>query len=226
MPEADPGPMAELSQPEPMAEAEAESEPEPLSSGQPEPEPMDRDSSFVAGEAPEPVTMPPPGVPPQPDDEGVIVSESAPFPRAAQVDVGPSPGAPTDAPRAEEEELMWLGDEFEEADLEVASGAWREAVEPNRTPPQSTQTELSDDQLAQLARDEGWPPDELSAIRSFLGRPMAVSLSKRDEPPPPAPPSIVQAPPTRTLAPGDPDWLRGRRGPAATAYRRLRRLLP
>ena len=235
---------------------------------------------------------------------------------------------------AGEEELMWLGDEFEEAGLEVASEGWRSAGAPGSPPPV---LELSDAELSQLAEDEGWDMAEVEAIRSLLGRssevapevepavpqeqtepqaqadpadtqeqadPPAMDETPRDETwdetpwtetpavetgdetpmvetqaidqaeseptvmesaeepaaelpnaeppaidapaqemepapgvsdPPPnyeSPSASASAPsampPTRsfTAPTADPDWLRGRRGPAATAYRRLRRLFP
>ena len=57
----------------------------------------------------------------------------------------------------------------------------------------------------------------------------ASTATPRDVPPPastlarPAPPSVIPPDPERET---DDDWLRGRRGPAASAYRRLRRLFP
>jgi hypothetical protein len=82
---------------------------------------------------------------------------------------GPAGEQPAAAPG--EEELMWLGDEFEEADLEVAAQGWRS---PDTAPKPAGATptlELSDAELAQLAEDEGWDPDEVEAIRRLLGRP-------------------------------------------------------
>jgi hypothetical protein len=105
-----------------------------------------------------------------------------------------------------------------------------------------------------LAHDEGWEPSEVDAIRAFLGRSEttvvtaepAPAESAASEPPPPAPstsvalpvepvaasgwqpprPPIARLELPRTGGAGNADWLRGRRGPAATAYRRLRRLFP
>jgi hypothetical protein len=186
---------------------------------------------------------------------------------------------------------MWLGDEFEEASLEIGSQGWRNADAPVQAeaPPV---LELSDAELSQLAEDEGWDTSEVEAIRSLLGRapeappapteqqrastvvetpappsPPAVAdepTSAAEEAPPPAEPESFGAPPEQrsaadesiqaiavdreaptetSAAPSaahrpatptrpkayptaDPLWLKGRRGPAATAYRRLRRLFP
>jgi hypothetical protein len=82
-----------------------------------------------------------------------------------------------------EEELMWLGDEFEEADLEVAAQGWRSPDAAPATQGAAPVLELSDAELAQLAEDEGWDADEVEAIRRLLGRPS-------DAPPPvPGPPA-------------------------------------
>jgi hypothetical protein len=142
-----------------------------------------------------------------------------------------------------EEELMWLGDEFEEASLEIATQGWRSADAPAR-PPETPVLELSDAELAQLAADEGWDAAEVEAIRSLLGRPTAAApqpaAAERPvaEPPPaptvggsqsPAPAEGVPPIPPRRhsmSSMSDPQWLKGRRGPAATAYRRLRRIFP
>jgi hypothetical protein len=174
----------------------------------------------------------------------------------AAADAGPVPGG--------EEALMWLGDEFEAAGLEIATQGWHnqpdlQASAPRVQEPQPL--ELGDAELAQLAQDEGWEPDEVEAIRTFLGRPAAGTVESEqaatdvqpaepnaqeaaDSPPPveaaaePQPPTEPRPatdpqPPLPTLrtrsTPADQaraDWLRGRRGPAATAYRRLRRLFP
>ena len=146
---------------------------------------------------------------------------------------------------------MWLGDEFEEADLEVAAQGWRSPDAGSSAPAEPVPPlELSDAELAQLAEDEGWDHEEVEAIRRLLGRPS-------DAPPPeeagPATPSPAERPehaasaasaprqpaegaPTtpspepwspRTPDPeDDPEWLEGRGGAAAEAYRRLRKLFP
>jgi hypothetical protein len=174
-----------------------------------------------------------------------------PAPETAQPAVQPKAAAG-------EEELMWLGDEFEEADLEVAAQGWRSpdgAPAASATPPPVL--ELSDAELAQLAEDEGWNLDEVEAIRRLLGRPS-------DAPPQEAPaaeqpnhrpesgaasattnPSLdagassaeTGAEPWSPRSPSgetstgedpvhDPEWLQGRSGAAAEAYRRLRKLFP
>ena len=218
----------------------------------------------------------------------------------------PSPPATREAPPepashgpAGEEELMWLGDEFEEAGLEIGSQGWRNADASAQAEPAPV-LELSDAELSQLAEDEGWDMSEVEAIRSLLGRPtgapvdtgmaeaaaepaeadpspsvatefviaeaQAVDEPLKSEPvesepvesergestyaeaslpdesiqaisiedPTPAraqvgpPMAGAPAAPSRGVMPptADPQWLRGRRGPAATAYRRLRRLFP
>jgi hypothetical protein len=218
---------------------------------------------------------------------------------------------------------MWLGDEFEAAGLEIATPGWRSEPEASVRPTLDTPShEMSDSDLAQLAQDEGWEPDEVEAIRTLLGRatpaaPTSVQPALPAEPPEAAeqpqasvepteaertvavpvdiaPPDDVHpmdeepaerpvfepveaepepmpstlegaVPPATELEPSDfrpeapiaeptepeaqlsveetirrslaaraeraagatePEWLRRRRGPAANAYRRLRRLLP
>ena len=137
---------------------------------------------------------------------------------------------------------MWLGDEFEEASLEIASQGWRSA-DAAAPPAQPATLELSDAELSQLAEDEGWDSAEVEAIRSLLGRPTPPAATEQivDQPGSrPAPADVTQQPERAELpAPAprpaqrhsmssmsDPQWLKGRRGPAATAYRRLRRLFP
>ncbi len=137
---------------------------------------------------------------------------------------------------------MRLGEEFDAAELEVAAPGWHR--ESSRGEVSSPLLELSEDDLSRLAANEGWDPAEVDAIRSFLGR------SATDAPPSPegglaaSPPPDVLPPsrdvsetvtetasPDASAAAGEPqqadrdaEWLKARRGPAATAYRRLRRL--
>ncbi len=87
------------------------------------------------------------------------------------------PAATQPTPTSGEEELMWLGEEFEAADLEVAAEGWRspEAV-PTAQAALSPVLELSDAELAQLAADEGWDAEEVEAIRRLLGRPSDAPL--------------------------------------------------
>lgn len=244
--------------------------------------------------------------------------------RAAVQPTAPPPAAPAAEPPAEEE-LMWLGDEFEAAGLEIATTGWRGEPEAAiELPHRASAQEMSDSDLEQLAQDEGWETDEVDAIRTLLGRsvpeqatqssgsiavgpsalpddvhPMdevsAADEEPDDEPPAvegtqpqpvlpvdewpihepepqgaeqlvpeitldavatPDPPrygnaaelaagapnldaatrttqevdpvhaSVVARPVERRISTTEPDWLRRRRGPAAQAYRRLRRLLP
>ena len=168
---------------------------------------------------------------------------------------------------------MWLGEEFEEADLEVAAQGWRSSDAAPAGPAGSTPVlELSDAELAQLAEDEGWDADEVEAIRRLLGRPsdapppepFSPATPERDADFGASPSSSEQAGPMSgpalppasaasqpgvadssgtpqswsTRPPGNPsgtgdggesidsDWLQGRSGAAADAYRRLRKLFP
>ncbi len=121
-------------------------------------------------------------------------------------------------------------------EMEVAASAWREPVE--------------DEGLARLARQEGWDAAEVEAIRALVGQgaPAELVLPGADDldeamaalnagrpasaspnaPQPTLRQAVFSPPAARPPAPrqptGDPAWLRGRRGPAATAFRRLRRL--
>lgn len=132
---------------------------------------------------------------------------------------------------------MWLGDEFEAADLEVAAEGWRSPGAASSTSAGSAPTlELSDAELTQLAEDEGWDVDEVEAIRRLLGR-------QSDAAPEPAgAPEVASAPDdviTRRPSvpePWSPDPSKaehdeelseeGPSGAAAEAYRRLRKLFP
>jgi hypothetical protein len=275
------------------AQPEAQPEPEP----EPEPESEAIQDAFTA-----PAASP---AWPVPDlERGGTVStlphdaasppEEFIAPQAA-LDSVSSPRPPAASPRSAgempgEEELMWLGDEFEQANLEIATQGWHSSdasAPPTETAPV---LELSDAELSQLAEDEGWDLAEVDAIRSLLGRPVETLAPSEDdaasaapggfdatddprgptgldiggasepaandtdaaagepEPDPPndppdesdAPSREVASPPDpglppmsnlyqrgSTMAPmGDPQWLKGRRGPAANTYRRLRRLFP
>ena len=127
---------------------------------------------------------------------------------------------------------MRLGDEFEEASLEIATQNWRSA-DAARLPAEQTVLELSDAELSQLAEDEGWDTAEVEAIRSLLGRQAPAPAPAQPQPDPAEPPVMPAnaaeprpAPRHSMSSMSDPQWLQGRRGPAATAYRRLRRLFP
>jgi hypothetical protein len=184
-----------------------------------------------------------------------------------QPDVGPP-----------EEEVMWLGAEGAGADeIETASTGWR--AEPASAPtltapppipgPEPPLLRMTEEELARLARDEGWDEAEVAAIRAMIVPPpprrvqlpgaaelddamaalQAVPVDTNEDayssrewakPPadtqspryddwafavePAASPKPLVEPPRRQ--PVDPGWLRRRQGPAATAYRRLRRLFP
>jgi len=80
------------------------------------------------------------------------------------------------------------------------------------------------------ASDRPWAPALVSTEPPGFATPR--DGPPRNEPPRPEPtlrqavftPPPAPRPPATRQAPGDPSWLRGRRGPAATAFRRLRRL--
>ena len=218
---------------------------------------------------------------------------------AAELDPEPAPESAVafEVPKsvevspADEEPVMWLGGLRDAADeIEIAATATqpgtrpaprRDPVDPVAWPAidrGTTVTQavapplaMTEEELAQLARDEGWDDAEVAAIRAMISRPAPRSVelpgaAELDEAMTalqavpvgsipdagsqrqwakassagagrsadedwafevePAPPETVARP--SALAPRagapDPDWLRRRRGPAATAYRRIRRL--
>lgn len=141
----------------------------------------------------------------------------------------------------DEEAVMWIGDDFDAGDLEQGTSGWRDrAAEPPHTPAERAPLQLSDAEIEQLASSEGWDEEEVAAIRGLLGR------SERDQelaaadhnaaadgaPGTQAGDQQADTAPTHRAIPIRPassgpeaaDWLQGRRGPAATAYRRLRRI--
>jgi hypothetical protein len=141
----------------------------------------------------------------------------------------------------DEEAVLWFGDEFEAAELEVAGAGWRngerqeapqlatpvaEPVQPDEeteADAMSSDDAVSDEDIARLAGNEGWSPADVDALRAYLVR----GETPRDSsaaPPAGTGPDPQTATPGLAAAPLDQDWLRGRRGPAATAYRRLRRI--
>ena len=193
---------------------------------------------------------------------------------------------PVEMSAASEEAVLWIGGPSgAEEEMEVASVGWyarpslapriRDALEqtapaanrvatPTQTvPPPLTMTE---EELAQLARDEGWDEAEVAAIRAMISRPESSSVelpgsAELDEAisalqaVPIAPRSAgttgsqwaksatrdgeprvrddwafeVEPPPVAGIQPPgraalNPDWVRRRRGPAASAYRRIRRI--
>lgn len=136
---------------------------------------------------------------------------------------------------------MWLGDEFEEADLEVAAQGWRSPDTAPAPTAASSALELSYAELAQLAEDEGWDLAEVEAIRRLLGRPSDTTGPDPETPPPMASSAGPASEPSRaapasdsapttgisgTSQEHDPDGLLGRNSAAAEAYRRLRKLFP
>jgi hypothetical protein len=199
---------------------------------------------------------------------------------------------------------MWLGGReagpmTAASEMEVAATGWRPEPATSRGRPEAPPADawpdrdvrtvdeprplaLTEEELARLARDEGWDAAEVAAIRAMIGsspppsastplpsielpgaheldeaigalgsgtvapqqdpsRSWAKAAPQHDEPvareewayeAEPPPPPVTRQPPTFGQAPAirrpiqDPGWLRTRRGPAATAYRRLRRLFP
>jgi len=263
---------------EPAPEAVVAPEPTPLSVADPEPKPeTSRATSLEAV----PIT-----VEPRP--------EAGPGPR----DSAPELPALSVQPAAGEEELMWLGGRQEVAVKAVGAPIPAQAAAPAQRPrtvaaaaphgvviawPATDRSgveeprtlALGEDELARLARDEGWDAAEVAAIRAMIGASPAQSIElpgaeeldvamaaldsapvrpeedpsrewakaarERDEPSfheewayesePSPPPVVSRLPNTFDPLPArrptsDPGWLRSRRGPAATAYRRLRRLFP
>jgi hypothetical protein len=117
---------------------------------------------------------------------------------------------------------------------------------------ESPATALSDPDLERIAADEGWDSSDVAAMRAYLdrnagrvadepgteaGTEVGTDLATDAEPDPegrqmePAAAAAASAhegpvasPPAPAGPPPDQDWLRGRRGTAAGAYRRLRRL--
>jgi hypothetical protein len=150
----------------------------------------------------------------------------------------------------DEEAVMWLGDDFEAGDLEQGTSGWQDGgAEPPHTPVEPAPLQLSDAEIEQLASSEGWDEEEVAAIRGLLGRAEPgpeIESPARAEPSPAAregttdrqqaipigEPQTRPASPQHRPSPIRPsnagpeaaDWLQGRRGPAATAYRRLRRI--
>jgi hypothetical protein len=107
-----------------------------------------------------------------------------------------------------------------------SEGAGRDDEESAKEPDGEQGDTVSGDDIERLASSEGWTSDEVDALRAYLVRGESAA---DDAPRRPAPEAAQGAPngADETPAPAihaDQDWLRGRRGSAATAYRRLRRL--
>ena len=189
-----------------------------------------------------------------------------------------------EAPAFDEEELMWLGTNRDDELKDEAPAPSPPAAQPASAPAAEGSHQrpmvdaapgtgdvrpplaMTEEELAQLARDEGWDDAEVAAIRAMIWRPSAPGVELPgaaeldeamaalhavpvepdadpdakasgahqaaadddwvvDEPSGPLRPA--DAPPYRRLRPAaDADWTRNRKGPAASAYRRLRRLFP
>ena len=256
---------------EPLVEIEVAAAAEPLAELMPS-----TVSDLAAEPGPEAVTSVEPEAGPE---------ERAPVPEIQAVEVG----------NASEEPVMWLGGEREPAEempaeeMEVAPRSYpgptlsariRDAFEPVPWPAtdrgavavetMAPPLAMTEEELMQLARDEGWDDAEVSAIRAMITRPpnapvelpgsaeldeaisalQAVPITPRSEANPanqwakpatrrtesigrddwafevePPLPQLAAAPspPSRRDA-AAPAWLRRRRGPAADAYRRIRRI--
>jgi hypothetical protein len=136
-------------------------------------------------------------------EEFIAPSAPATPPAPAPMNADPAPSTGTQsAPTPGEEPLMWLGEEFEEADLEVAAQGWRSpGAAPAAQAEPTPVLELSDAELAQLAEDEGWDADEVEAIKRLLGRPsdapppemIPPAAPVRDAVPQGSPPSSAQS---------------------------------
>ena len=268
---------------EPVVEAAPQAEPAPATMAEPE-----SAKGAVAEAEPAPIVAEITAEPePEPAREPAF--EPEPAPRAAPL----GQMEPVEMSDVAEEPLTWRGHAEDEAG-EMETGAARsypgptlaprirDALEPLSWPATDRGTAttqavapplaMTEAELAQLARDEGWDEAEVAAIRAMISKPaavvelpgsaeldeamsalQAVPIAPRAEPAPssqwakppargeetrvrddwafevepePAPfrasaPQPQAAP--RRAAP-DPDWLRRRRGPAASAYRRIRRI--
>ena len=237
-----PEPAAAETEPEPQLEPEAQPEAEP------EPGPQEHEAEHIeAGdespsvEAIQDAFSEPPAEPPNPwpsQDRGGITGGDAVGFNLFREPRGQGLSGEAAPPAAAEEELLWFGDEFEAADLEMETPGWRAG---DRVPAESAgatvpahverpETITPDEAIERLAGDEGWDEAEVDAIRAYLGQTDVVA-DEAERPSPPTPPTAPEPPAPEVDASErttsgliDQDWLRGRRGPAATAYRRLRRL--
>jgi hypothetical protein len=92
-----------------------------------------------------------------------------------------------------------------------------EAHEPEVTEPEITEPEATETEAPEADVRAGAKPDSVEPPPTPSEPPAAAASRQSQFAPPPYP---------RPGNPGDADWLHGRRGPAANAYRRLRRLFP
>jgi excisionase family DNA binding protein len=91
-------------------------------------------------------------------------------PEASSAPADAARGASSGATAAPEEELMWLGDEFETSSPTWgASGRATTAVRPNAV--ETGVSAAEDEALSRLAVERGWDDAELQAIRSLLAQP-------------------------------------------------------
>ena len=219
---------------EPPAEPEAPTEPEAIQDAFDEPDATHADAGGAGS--------PPDTGPTRTQDRRPITGDEAVgfnLFRERPIAVAAPPDPADSAEESNEEALLWFGDEFEVAELEVAGAGWRDLeraaapvdaappppdaptaeaapAEPMPEPAPPEDTDDSED-IDRLAANEGWSPDEVDVLRAYLVRGESVDVRV-------AAASAEPASPPTGAVPIDQDWLRGRRGPAATAYRRLRRL--
>lgn len=255
-------PMA-VDEPAPIPEAEPIAA--PAQQPAPPPVPVEAQVEPIA----EPVAVAPPSEPEQPRTVAVPIEPA----HSVELPPVPEPAMP-----AAEGEVVWpeLPREavtetqpWPTADVApVAPPPNPAAAEPEPEPPPLLN--MTEAELMQLAREEGWDAAEVATIRAMIRQPSspaarlpgaaelddAMSALKAvpvqapaDQPlrqwakppggssapsyddwsfeveaPPPAPVTSAPAYGIPRRPPGDPTWLRTRQGPAATAYRRLRRL--
>lgn len=258
--------------------------------------PVEAEAAVAAEPGPEPEPIIEPQLSVQPEVEADLAPQPAAAPEAELEPEAPAIGEmePVEVIGAVEEPVMWLGGTRDAADETPIATARsypgpslapriRDALEPVAWPvadsgASTTQAvapplAMTEEELAQLARDEGWDDAEVAAIRAMIARPsagtvelpgsaeldeainalQAVSIAPRSEAasgsqwakpaardeeagadddwafevesePPPSQARSPQASFEPRRAPPDSDWLRRRRGPAASAYRRIRRI--
>jgi hypothetical protein len=187
----------------------------------------------TASEAPEPV---PSGA--SAYELGRTDSQAAePDVQSAEADAQPpeaerAQSIPTEWPAADHSVTFTLpgGDELQQA-LEAlglptpSRTAKAEASEPGATPEQPETPEP--DSTPERAQPHEWskvPPAESAAAvtpETALRRSLAAAADSQSASQAEPPKSADGSPPT-----GEPEWLRGRRDPAARAFRRLRRIFP
>jgi hypothetical protein len=138
---------------------------------------------------------------------------------------GPSAWSPPPTARASLE--LPGAVELDQAMAAFEVGAWSKETAVRDDPRPSDEPVAGD-----AARGEELPPQNVPERPAFAQREPESNATRprSNATTPPAPPAARQASPSvnpeEPSGGDDADWLRGRRGPAATAYRRLRRLFP